>query len=158
MDSLARQVMQASAVNLVPMPPVTAGYLLQLHRPAVDAAPVLGRLVNMQFPRRDAGRYHLHRVDRDYALSRIPDGNPPNGVPTRRRSPLATTLCSTIDNFGDEEVQHIDEQQRSAVGAGRRSRPLMHACPTTQTREAVGHSASREPSGLSSAHDLRAES
>jgi tetratricopeptide (TPR) repeat protein len=35
---------------------------------------VLGRLVNMQFVRRDAGRYYLHQVDRDYALSRLPAG------------------------------------------------------------------------------------
>lgn len=51
-------------------------YLLQPYRPAVDAAPVLGRLVNMQFVRREAGRYHLHQVDRDYALSRVPAGEP----------------------------------------------------------------------------------
>ena len=33
-----------------------------------------GRLVNMQFVRREAGRYYLHQVDRDYALSRLPAG------------------------------------------------------------------------------------
>lgn len=43
---------------------------------ALDSAPVLGRLVNMQFVRRDAGRYYLHQVDRDYALSRILEGEP----------------------------------------------------------------------------------
>jgi tetratricopeptide (TPR) repeat protein len=37
---------------------------------------VLGRLVNMAFVRRDAGRYYLHQVDRDYALARIPAGEP----------------------------------------------------------------------------------
>jgi hypothetical protein len=30
----------------------------------------------MQFVRRDAGHYYLHQVDRDYALDRIPDGQP----------------------------------------------------------------------------------
>ena len=30
----------------------------------------------MQFARRDAGRYYLHQVDRDYALSRIAEGDP----------------------------------------------------------------------------------
>ncbi len=30
----------------------------------------------MQFVRRDAGRYYLHQVDRDYALSRIAEGDP----------------------------------------------------------------------------------
>ena len=71
LDPLARQVMQALAIYPVPVPPVAVDYLLQPHLPAIDAAPVLGRLVNMQFARRDAGRYYLHQVDRDYALSRI---------------------------------------------------------------------------------------
>ena len=68
--------MQALAIYTVPVPPVAVDYLLQPYRPAVDAAPVLGRLVNMQFVRREAGRYHLHQVDRDYALSRVPAGEP----------------------------------------------------------------------------------
>jgi tetratricopeptide (TPR) repeat protein len=74
LDPLAQQVMQALAIFTVPVPPVAVDYLLQPHRPAVDAAPVLSRLVNMQFVRREAGRYHLHQVDRDYALSKIPPG------------------------------------------------------------------------------------
>ena len=74
LDPLAQQVMQALAIFTVPVPPVAVDYLLQPYRPAVDAAPVLGRLVNMQFVRRDAGRYYLHQVDRDYGLSRIPAG------------------------------------------------------------------------------------
>ncbi len=76
LDALAQQVMQALAIYTVPVPPVAVDYLLQPYRPAVDAAPVLGRLVNMQFVRREAGRYYLHQVDRDYALSRIPAGEP----------------------------------------------------------------------------------
>jgi tetratricopeptide (TPR) repeat protein len=76
LDALAQQVMQALAIYPVPVPPVAVDYLLQPYRPAVDAAPVLGRLVNMQFVRREAGRYYLHQVDRDYALSRIPAGQP----------------------------------------------------------------------------------
>ena len=74
LDGPAQQVMQALAIYSVPVPPVAVDYLLQPHRPAVDAAPVLSRLVNMQFVRREAGRYHLHQVDLDYALSRIPAG------------------------------------------------------------------------------------
>jgi tetratricopeptide (TPR) repeat protein len=76
LDPLAQQVMQALAIFTVPVPPVAVDYLLQAYRPAVDAAPVLGRLVNMQFVRRDVGRYYLHQVDRDYALSRVPAGDP----------------------------------------------------------------------------------
>jgi tetratricopeptide (TPR) repeat protein len=74
LDPLAQQVVQALAVYPVPVPPVAVDYLLQPYQSAIDAAPVLGRLVNMQFVRREAGRYYLHQVDRDYALSRLPEG------------------------------------------------------------------------------------
>ena len=76
LDPLAQQVMQALAIYAAPVAAVAVDYLLQPYRAAVDAAPVLSRLVNMQFVRRDAGRYYLHQVDRDYALSRIPAGVP----------------------------------------------------------------------------------
>jgi tetratricopeptide (TPR) repeat protein len=76
LDPLAQQVMQALAIYPVPVPPVAVDYLLQPYQPAIDAAPVLGRLVNMQFVRREARRYYLHQVDRDYALSRLADGRP----------------------------------------------------------------------------------
>ena len=74
LDPLAQQVMQALAVFPVPVPAVAVDYLLQPYRATIDAVPVLGRLVNMAFVRRDAGRYYLHQVDRDYALARIPAG------------------------------------------------------------------------------------
>jgi tetratricopeptide (TPR) repeat protein len=76
LDPLAQQVMQALAIYSVPVPPVAVDYLLQPYRVAIDGTPVLGRLVNMQFVRRDAGRYYLHQVDREYALGRIPQGQP----------------------------------------------------------------------------------
>jgi tetratricopeptide (TPR) repeat protein len=74
LDPLAQQVMQALAVYGVPVPPVAVDYLLQPYFVGINSGPVLGRLVNMQFARRDAGRYYLHQVDREYALSRIPEG------------------------------------------------------------------------------------
>ncbi|MDQ3881250.1 MAG: TIR domain-containing protein, partial [Chloroflexota bacterium] len=76
LDALAQQVMQALAIYPGPVPPVAVDYLLQPFEPAIDSAPVLGRLVNMQFVRRDAGRYYLHQVDRDYALERVAIGEP----------------------------------------------------------------------------------
>ena len=82
LDPLAQQVMQTLAVFAAPVPSVAVDYLLQPYRPAVDAAPVLGRLVNMQFVRREGGRYYLHQVDRDYALGRVPAGRP--GRPASR--------------------------------------------------------------------------
>jgi len=71
LDLLAQQVMQALAVYSVPVPPVAVDFLLQRFRTAVDTAPVLSRLVNMNFVRRDAGLYYLHQVDREYALGRL---------------------------------------------------------------------------------------
>jgi tetratricopeptide (TPR) repeat protein len=76
LDGPAQQVMQALAVYPVPVPPVAVDFLLQPYQPAIDAAPALGRLVNMQFVRRESGRYYLHQVDRDYGLSRLPEGQP----------------------------------------------------------------------------------
>jgi len=77
LDAAAQQVMKALAIYApTPVPPVAVDYLLQPYEPAVDAAPVLRRLVNMQFVHRDAGLYRLHQVDRDYALGRVPAGEP----------------------------------------------------------------------------------
>jgi len=76
LDPLAQQIMQALAIFPVPVPAVAIDYLLQPYQPTVNAAPVLARLVNMQFVRRDTSHYYLHQVDRDYALGRIPDGQP----------------------------------------------------------------------------------
>jgi len=72
LDPLAQQVMQALAIYPVPVPPVAVDYLLAPSRPGIDAAPVLARLVNLGFARREAGHYYLHQVDKDYALGRLP--------------------------------------------------------------------------------------
>ena len=65
LDPLGQQVMQALAVYAAPVPPVAVDYLLQPVQPAIDSGPVLSRLVNMYFARRDEGRYYLRQVDRD---------------------------------------------------------------------------------------------
>ena len=85
LDPLAQQVMQALAIYAAPVPPVAVDYLLQPFQPAINSSPVLSRLVNMHFARRDAGRYYLHQVDRDYALGHVPQGQPgePDGEPVR---------------------------------------------------------------------------
>lgn len=74
LDPVAQQVMQALAIYGRPVAPVAVDYLLQAYAPGVDSGPVLGRLVNMQFARREARRYYLHPVDCDYALERVPRG------------------------------------------------------------------------------------
>lgn len=76
LDPTAQRVMQALATYRYPVPAAAVDYLLQPYVPGVDSGPVLSRLVNMQFIRRDAGRYYLHQIDRDYAQSRISEGEP----------------------------------------------------------------------------------
>jgi tetratricopeptide (TPR) repeat protein len=76
LDPTAQRVMQALATYRYPVPPAAIDYLLQPYVAGINSGPVLSRLVNMQFVSRDAGRYYLHQVDRDYALSRIEEGNP----------------------------------------------------------------------------------
>jgi len=73
LDAVARLVMQALAVYAAPVPVVAIDFLLQPYEPAINSGPILGRLVNAQLARRDQGRYHLHPVDRSFALGRIPD-------------------------------------------------------------------------------------
>ena len=75
LDPLGQQVMQALAIYAAPVPPVAVDYLLQPFQPAIDSSPVLSRLVNMHFARRDASRYYLHQVDRDYTVGGIPPGS-----------------------------------------------------------------------------------
>jgi tetratricopeptide (TPR) repeat protein len=74
LDVAAQRVMQALATYHYPVPPEALDYLLKPHVAGIDSAPILKRLVNMQFARRESGRYYLHPVDRQYALSRIPQG------------------------------------------------------------------------------------
>ncbi|MCP4345538.1 MAG: tetratricopeptide repeat protein [Desulfobacterales bacterium] len=74
LDILAQKVMQGLAIYGRPVTPIALDYLLESWLSGVDAAPVLNRLVNMQFVRKEEGRYYLHPVDREYALTRIPMG------------------------------------------------------------------------------------
>jgi len=76
LDLTAQRVMQALALYRYPVSTAAVDYLLQPYVPGVDSGPVLSRLVNMQFVRRDAKRYSLHQIDRDYADSRLPEGAP----------------------------------------------------------------------------------
>ena len=75
LDATARMVMEGLAIYGRPVTPSAIDYLLQPHLPGVDSAPVLNRLVNMQFVRKEAGRYYMHPVDREYALSRVDEGD-----------------------------------------------------------------------------------
>jgi hypothetical protein len=74
LDPIHQRVMQALAVYGRPVPPTAVDFLLQPHDPGIDGAPILTRLVNMHFARKEAGRNYLHPVDREYALSRLAPG------------------------------------------------------------------------------------
>jgi tetratricopeptide (TPR) repeat protein len=79
LDPAAQRVMQALAIYPSAVPAVAVDYLLQPFEPAIDSAPVLARLVNMGFARRDRGRHYLHQADRDYALSHVPTSKASDG-------------------------------------------------------------------------------
>ena len=74
LDPTAERVMQGLAIFNRPVTPAAVDYVLQPYVPGIDSAPVLNRLVNMQFVHRDAGRYYQHQVDRTYAVSRVTRG------------------------------------------------------------------------------------
>jgi tetratricopeptide (TPR) repeat protein len=98
LDPLAQQVMQALAIYARPVTPTAIDYLLQPYVPSIDSALALNRLVNMQFARKEAGRYYLHPVDRDYALSLIPQGTPAD----RRNSKRSRwTQAALLDRGAD---------------------------------------------------------
>ena len=75
LDTNAEKVMQALAVYNCPVPPAAVDYLLAPHLPVMDSAPILQRLANMHFARKESGRFYLHPVDREYAYGLIPEGS-----------------------------------------------------------------------------------
>ncbi|KAA0261698.1 MAG: hypothetical protein EDM79_18305, partial [Chloroflexi bacterium] len=76
LDTNAQKVMQALAVYNRPVPAAAVDYLLAPHIPAIDSAPILQRLANMHFARKESGRFYLHPVDREFAFSLIPNPSP----------------------------------------------------------------------------------
>jgi len=76
LDPLAQDVIKALAAYGAPVPAVAVDYLLQPYHIGIDSSRTLGRLVSMQFVRSEVGRFYLHQVDRDYALSRLLEGEP----------------------------------------------------------------------------------
>jgi tetratricopeptide (TPR) repeat protein len=71
LDALAQRVMQALAAYNRPVPPAAVDYLLQPFLPNINSAPVLQRLVNMQFAHRESGKFYLHPADREYAWGQV---------------------------------------------------------------------------------------
>jgi tetratricopeptide (TPR) repeat protein len=73
-DVASQRVMQALAVYSRPVASSAVDYLLHPYMQGMESAPVLKRLVNMQLVRKEEKHYYMHPVDRDYALSRVPEG------------------------------------------------------------------------------------
>ncbi len=73
LDMNAQKVMQALAVYNRPVTPAAVDYLLAPHIPSIDSAPILQRLANMHFARKESGRFYLHPVDREFAFGLIPE-------------------------------------------------------------------------------------
>lgn len=74
LDAPAQQTIQALALYGRPVSAAAVDFLLQAYLPGVNSSATLNRLVNMRFVRREAGRFFLHPVDREYAFSRVPAG------------------------------------------------------------------------------------
>ena len=135
LDPLGQQVMQALAIYAAPVPPVAIDYLLQPFQPAIDSGPVLARLVNMHFARRDAGRYYLHQVDRDYALSHIPPGQREDRDAEPGPFTRYALQARAADYFEQTRTprdswRNLDDLGRAAgrVRAALRQRRLRHRC------------------------------
>jgi tetratricopeptide (TPR) repeat protein len=75
LDMISQKILQTLAVYNRPVSYAAVDFALQFHIPGVSSAPVLERLVSMHFVRREAKRYFLHPADRDYALSRMHQGD-----------------------------------------------------------------------------------
>lgn len=117
LDAQAQQVMQALAAYAYPVAPAAVDYLLQPHVPNIYSAPLLRRLVNMQFARSEAGRYHLHQVDRDYALGRVPRGEPAD----REATPAPFTQLALLHRAAEyfEQMRTPRETWRRRMGQSR---------------------------------------
>ncbi len=76
LDNTAQGVMEALSVYARPVTSAAVDFMLSPFVSGIDSAPVLGRLLNMHFVRKEEGRYYLHPVDRDYAFSHVPSGKP----------------------------------------------------------------------------------
>jgi tetratricopeptide (TPR) repeat protein len=99
LDPPAQQVMQALSVFPDPVTAVGVDFLLQPVNPTTNAAPILTRLLRRQLVRFHDGRYHLHPVDRDYALGQIPagaPGDPTNAFTLTGLRPLAADYYTQI--------------------------------------------------------------
>jgi len=101
LDTNAQKVMQALAVYNRPVTPAAVDYLLAPHIPAIDSAPILQRLANMHFARKESGRFYLHPVDREFAYNLLPEGSSDDTVIEKGGLKLFKSLWDLLDKYPD---------------------------------------------------------
>jgi hypothetical protein len=103
--------MEALSVYGRPMTPTAVDFMLSPFISGIDSAPVLGRLLNMHFVRKEEGRYYLHPVDCDYAFSRIPPGKPED----RNSDEIPFTQFALLHSGADyfEQVRKTREEWKT---------------------------------------------
>ncbi len=110
-DNTAQGVIEALSVYGRPVTPAAVDFMLSPFISGIDSAPVLGRLLNMHFVRKEEGRYYLHPVDRDYAFSRIPPGKPED----RNSDEIPFTQFALLHSGADyfEQVRKTREEWKT---------------------------------------------
>jgi tetratricopeptide (TPR) repeat protein len=96
LDPKSQKILQALAVFNRPVSHAAVDFALQFHLPAINSAPILERLVGMHFARREAKRYFLHPADREYALSRMPQGHRNKKIGQGARARTWDQHCLTL--------------------------------------------------------------
>jgi hypothetical protein len=129
LDTPGRQVMQALAVYPTPVSAVGVDFLLRPVNPTTDAAPILSRLVRRQLVRFHDQHYHLHPVDREYALSQLPPWSPGD---TPDAFSLAALQTRAADYYA--EIRTSRESWRAPLMTSNPSWPsLSFAAPPATT-------------------------
>jgi tetratricopeptide (TPR) repeat protein len=86
--------------------PAAVDYLLAPHLPAIDSAPILQRLANMHFARKESGRFYLHPVDREFAFGLIAKEITAESQSSQRK-PLKNSALSAslrLDSFTQHDL------------------------------------------------------
>jgi tetratricopeptide (TPR) repeat protein len=101
LDPNAQKVMQALAVYNRPVLPAAVDHLLAPFFPAMDSAPILQRLANMHFARKEGGRFYLHPVDQEHSYSLIPNGYETDKLRSRGGIALYFYLQQLLEIYPD---------------------------------------------------------
>jgi anion-transporting ArsA/GET3 family ATPase len=113
LNTNAQKVMQALAVYNRPVTPAAVDYLLAPHIPAIDSAPILQRLANMHFARKESGRFYLHPVDREFAFGLLPEGHPDDKIRSGSGIELMNYFGAKMAGKHPELLENPTDRERS---------------------------------------------